>query len=305
MNGLLLALSFLAVVLSIVPGGDAGLAYAHRYHKRHASALQRKDNTITPRYIGNVKRNSCRVRPSSLSVVSSSAVATQSVVSSSFSSAIVITSSQATVLSSVSSLAVDTPTTSAVPATTEEPTTAAIPSATSAASQPSTTPAQVTTSNSASSPQDQTSASSDSSQSVIDQYLDDQNSVRAQHGASPLTWNNTLAAAAQQWANGCVFQHSGGTLGPYGENLAAGTGSSYGISAAISSWTSEVSEYDPSNPQASHFTQVVWKATTEVGCAVQECSGIFPASYGEAQYYVCEYFPQGNVIGEFTQNVQV
>ncbi|EMD41805.1 hypothetical protein CERSUDRAFT_110367 [Gelatoporia subvermispora B] len=143
------------------------------------------------------------------------------------------------------------------------------------------------------------------SQSDIDEYLADHNTVRAQHGAAPLTWNNTLADKAQQWANGCVFQHSGGTLGPFGENLAAGTGSSYGIDAAIQSWTSEVSQYDPSNPQPSHFTQVVWKATTEVGCAVQTCNGIFDPSFGPAQYFVCEYFPQGNVVGEFPQNVQV
>lgn len=68
-----------------------------------------------------------------------------------------------------------------------------------------------------------------------------------------------MANAAQTWANKCVFQHSGGTLGPYGgtkvssvlllqllltkrnyaENLAAGTGSGYGIQQAVQSWTNE------------------------------------------------------------------
>jgi len=131
------------------------------------------------------------------------------------------------------------------------------------------------------------------------------NTIRAQHGASDLTWSDELASKAQQWANGCVFQHSGGTLGPFGENLAAGTGSSYDIATAVKSWTDEVSEYDANNPQPSHFTQVVWKASTQVGCALQMCSGIFAASFGQASYYVCEYSPQGNVIGEFAQNVQV
>lgn len=83
------------------------------------------------------------------------------------------------------------------------------------------------------------------------------------------------------------------------ENLAAGTGSGYGIAQAIDSWSSEVcmypfyllyfvslmiyiflAQYDPSNPVASHFTQMVWKATTQVGCAVASCSGIFAASFG-------------------------
>jgi hypothetical protein len=31
-----------------------------------------------------------------------------------------------------------------------------------------------------------------------------------------LTWNDNLAAKAQQWANGCQFKHSGGTLGAFG-----------------------------------------------------------------------------------------
>jgi len=149
------------------------------------------------------------------------------------------------------------------------------------------------------------SAGSTTSGSDIDQYLSAHNSVRLQHGASPLTWSSTLASAAQQWVDGCKFQHSGGSLGPYGENLAAGTGNSYDIAAAIESWTDEVSEYDSSNPQPSHFTQVVWKATTQVGCALQMCNGIFSPSFGTAKYYVCEYSPQGNVIGEFAQNVQV
>ncbi|KAF9056351.1 CAP domain-containing protein [Panaeolus papilionaceus] len=148
-------------------------------------------------------------------------------------------------------------------------------------------------------------AGGSTSDSDIQAYLSAHNTIRAQHGASPLTWNNDLAAKAQQWANGCQFKHSGGSLGAFGENLAAGTGSNYDIAAAVKSWTDEVSEYDPNNPQPSHFTQVVWKGTTQVGCAVQTCNGIFDASFGPAKYFVCEYSPQGNIIGRFAQNVQV
>jgi uncharacterized protein YkwD len=71
----------------------------------------------------------------------------------------------------------------------------------------------------------------------------------------------------------------------------------------VGAWNAEVSSYNPSNPVPSHFTQVVWKATTQVGCAVNTCNGIF-AGFGAAQYYVCEYSVQGNVIGEFGTNVQ-
>ncbi|KAG6901851.1 hypothetical protein C0995_007237 [Termitomyces sp. Mi166 len=147
------------------------------------------------------------------------------------------------------------------------------------------------------------SGGSTTSGSDVQAYLSAHNTVRAQHGAAPLTWSDNLASKAQTWADKCVFKHSGGSLGPYGENLAAGTDSSYGIQAAIKSWTDEASEYNPAHPVYSHFTQVVWKSTTQVGCAVQLCDGIFSSSYGKAKYYVCEYSPAGNIIGEFAENV--
>ncbi|KAG8985131.1 hypothetical protein FRB94_005050 [Tulasnella sp. JGI-2019a] len=136
------------------------------------------------------------------------------------------------------------------------------------------------------------------------QFLSLHNTIRAQHGAAALTWDATLANAAGTWTSKCVFQHSGGSLGPYGENLAAGTGG-YAVSDAMTGWTSEQSSYDPSNPQPSHYTQVVWKGTTSVGCALYTCAAgtIFPALYGTTNYYACEYYPAGNVIGQFPQNV--
>jgi len=137
----------------------------------------------------------------------------------------------------------------------------------------------------------------------VQAYLTAHNTIRAQHGAVPVTWSSSAASKAQEWADKCTNQHSGGTLGPLGENLAAGTGT-YTIAEAVKDWTDEVSEYNPNNPTFSHFTQVVWKATTLIGCAVQTCDGIF-AGFGPAQYYVCEYSVQGNVEGEFQTNVQV
>ncbi|KAI0932293.1 hypothetical protein AcV5_004441 [Taiwanofungus camphoratus] len=294
----------LVVFLSVLSGGVAGPAHGHRNQARQNRILKwhghsRASNLLarnTATYVGNVRRSACQGKPTSQNVVSVSSAATtaesvpssdsqQPAVPSEFSS--VVTSSTPT---SQQSSTIDVTSASPVIVTAAEATSASIATpATSASPSPPATLGQTST---------------DTSSSDIAEYLSDHNTVRAQHGAAPLSWNGTLATAAQQWANNCVFQHSGGSLGPYGENLAAGTGSSYGIDAAIQSWTNEVSEYDPNNPQPSHFTQVVWKATTQLGCAVQECSGIFPSSYGEAKFYVCEYYPQGNVIGEFGQNVQ-
>lgn len=44
------------------------------------------------------------------------------------------------------------------------------------------------------------------------------------------------------------------------------------VTAAVQSWASGASNYDPNNPVASSFTQVVWKATTQVGCAACQCA---------------------------------
>ncbi|GJE86048.1 PR-1-like protein [Phanerochaete sordida] len=276
--------------------------------------------TVRPRDISTVNRKSCRVRPTSgLNATSSAALpsfsAEPSVVASSSHSAAPLTSHilapipTSRFVTSIRS-ATSPPPPSPTPeqpkpspspvqvnkATTEAPTTSQAP--------PSPPPAPPKTTSTPAPPSTQSSSGSTSS-SDIDQYLSAHNTIRAQHGASALTWSDELASKAQQWANGCVFQHSGGSLGPFGENLAAGTGSSYDITAAVKSWTDEVSEYDPNNPVPSHFTQVVWKASTQVGCAVSQCNGIFAASFGLAKFFVCEYSPQGNVIGEFAQNVQV
>jgi len=136
-------------------------------------------------------------------------------------------------------------------------------------------------------------------------FLSLHNQIRSQHGAVALTWSDTLANAGKGWADKCVFEHSGGQLGAFGENLAAGTGSSYDVTAAMKSWTDEISQYDAGNPVPSHYTQVVWKGTTQVGCGLAPaCAGIFDSSFGPAKYFVCEYQPQGNIIGQFAENVQ-
>ena len=59
-----------------------------------------------------------------------------------------------------------------------------------------------------------------------------------------------------------------------------------------------LAQYDPGNPVPSHFTQVVWKGTTELGCAHALCNNLIPGA-GQAHFYVCEYSPSGNVIGQF------
>lgn len=47
--------------------------------------------------------------------------------------------------------------------------------------------------------------------------LNAHNTYRAHHRAPAMAWDNTVAAAATNWASRCLFQHESNT--PYGENL--------------------------------------------------------------------------------------
>jgi uncharacterized protein YkwD len=125
--------------------------------------------------------------------------------------------------------------------------------------------------------------------------------VRANHCAPPLTWSPKLADYAQHWADAlrakhCAFEHSNG---PYGENLAAGTIGALDPSSSVDYWYSEVKAYKFPNGgfsmKTGHFTQLVWKSTTQVGCGHAQCNGL--------DVWVCEYDPAGNVDGEYRENV--
>jgi len=126
--------------------------------------------------------------------------------------------------------------------------------------------------------------------SFIKECLDTHNKFRAIHGVGPLEWDASLAEYAKDHGNKCVWGHS---MGPHGENLALGYRTP---NAAITDWYNEISLYDYNNPGFSHgvghFTQVVWKSSTKVGCALVNCPGLNGTN---GQYLVCEYNPPGNM----------
>lgn len=135
------------------------------------------------------------------------------------------------------------------------------------------------------------------------------NDLRARHGAKAIVYSDKLAQIAQGWANRCEFKHSGGSLGPYGENLAVNSGTDSTVAQGIALWSAEAGDYDPQNPVASHFTQMVWKGTTEVGCAIAACHIVTPGYNfaGLSHFLVCEYSLAGNIYPAqdyFPQNVQ-
>ncbi|OAA52866.1 CAP domain protein [Cordyceps fumosorosea ARSEF 2679] len=132
------------------------------------------------------------------------------------------------------------------------------------------------------------------------QILDAQNWYRAQHSAPPLEWDDKLAQNAQAWASKCSENPRHQPSQPHGENIAWGTGERQaGFWANL--WGNERVKYSFDAPsftgETGHFTQLVWKSTTKVGCAEAKCN------YGTN--VVCEYDPAGNVMGgsNFKNNV--
>ncbi|KAF4766732.1 hypothetical protein N7455_005219 [Penicillium solitum] len=108
----------------------------------------------------------------------------------------------------------------------------------------------------------------------LNEFKDDMlkvtNEYRANHDANPLQWNNTLADYSRKWAEACIWKHSKSS---YGENLAYGY---QNVSAAVIAWGDEGDMYNFGKPtgfteETGHFTQLVWKATTQVGCAAVNC----------------------------------
>ena len=102
------------------------------------------------------------------------------------------------------------------------------------------------------------------------------NQERAAVGVPPLTWSDSLAAHAQPWADK-VYEtgdssHSSGVadFGIYGENMAWGGGPSFATPTWLAqTWANEKSDYVPGTPASDstgHYTQMVDKQSTEVGC---------------------------------------
>ena len=113
-----------------------------------------------------------------------------------------------------------------------------------------------------------------------------------------MSWDATVAAAAQTWADQCNFSHN--TAG-YGQNLYASAGSGApSPSAVVTNWVSEVAAYDYSANTCSgtcgHYTQVVWRSSIKLGCGFKACSTNTPFGAQFPNWYivVCNYSPAGN-----------
>ncbi|WIA33993.1 hypothetical protein OEZ86_012378 [Tetradesmus obliquus] len=137
------------------------------------------------------------------------------------------------------------------------------------------------------------------------------NALRRRHSAGPLLWDEQLARAAAAYARKCIFKPDTANQDS-GENMfiTKVTNAPHAdlLGTAVDMWYQGSARYNFSNPGFSSdtgsFTQVVWRGSTSLGCAVQRCGrGISGTSWEDGSLVACRYSPPGNIIGAFRSNV--
>lgn len=135
--------------------------------------------------------------------------------------------------------------------------------------------------------------------------LEEHNRAREDVGVPHLEWSNRLAREAHDWAEhlarqGRMIHATREQRGGTGENLWMGYAGYYGPDVMVGGFVAERQHFrNGTFPQVSrtgnwrdvgHYTQVIWRGTREVGCAVAR---------GETNdFLVCRYFPAGNVYNQ-------
>ncbi|MEB3323986.1 MAG: CAP domain-containing protein [Cyanobacteriota bacterium] len=125
------------------------------------------------------------------------------------------------------------------------------------------------------------------------------NRERAAVGVAPLRWDPALAATALECAKALAasrqFRHCRS-----GENLWMGTAGRFTPAQMVQPWAAERRDFQPGTfPAVSrsgtwqavgHYTQMVWRTTTTLGCAAATgADGL--------TRLVCHYAPPGNILG--------
>ncbi|KAM0816787.1 putative CAP domain-containing protein [Seiridium cardinale] len=152
-------------------------------------------------------------------------------------------------------------------------------------------------------------------QAYIDTIIRHHNAHRTNHSAAAVVWSSSLADTARIIASSCVYRHNTTVHGGgYGQNIGAGfAATAMGQFVTEALYNGEVNAYtyyggEPdvnTVGQWGHFSQIVWKGTSSVGCYTYDCSsaGLQNAVGIPPEFTVCNYAPAGNVLGSFNANV--
>jgi hypothetical protein len=126
----------------------------------------------------------------------------------------------------------------------------------------------------------------------------------------PVTWDGVLADSVYNYAIKCQgtndllshnanrstdYQALGGS-GYVGENIYGTSATMVTPATAVALWMNEAPSYDYNSGEfgsAGHYTQIVWRSSVRIGCAIVDCPAL--------QYHntvICDYAPGGNIVGE-------
>jgi hypothetical protein len=157
-------------------------------------------------------------------------------------------------------------------------------------------------------------AQTDLASTILDIHNRERNAV----GVPELKWSDSLATDAKTWADHLAslpplppddgwtslggkpqLVHSTNEQRPgQGENLWAGGANYYSTADMVNSWASEKNNWNgdaktcASGKVCGHYTQMVWRTTTDVGCATAI------GNQGKFEFLVCRYSPPGNYNGQ-------
>lgn len=142
-------------------------------------------------------------------------------------------------------------------------------------------------------------------EAIAERLLAAHNAERQRLGVKPLVWSAKLAAHAKTWSQALavsdMMEHSVSAAdGGEGENLWFGTKDDYTPEEMIGAFVEEgllfkrgrVPDISTTGrwEDVGHYTQLVWKDTREVGCAI--------TSNQRRDVLVCRYWPPGNIVGQ-------
>ncbi|CAM9244942.1 unnamed protein product [Sphacelaria rigidula] len=143
----------------------------------------------------------------------------------------------------------------------------------------------------------------------MQRLLELHNAARCMHGAEPMVWSSAVESVAKAYSLVLAGPGKCGQLvhsterNGYGENLYlcwSSGGDCYSSEGAMERlYESELND-GPVTGYGGHATQILWKDSTELGCAVANCSN----GSQKTQVLVCNYNPPGNYRGRYEEQVE-